>query len=215
MGLEYVDIFYSHRFDPDTPLEETMGALDTAVRSGKARYVGISSYGPRRTEEAARILTELGTPLVIHQPSYSMLNRWIEDELLDVLEREGVGAIVFSPLAQGLLTNKYLDGIPEDSRVRRGNYLSEELISDENLKRVRALNEMANRRGQSLAQLAIAWVLRDPRVTSALLGASSVQQLEDNVAALTNLEFDPGELDEIDQHAVEGQINIWEQSSSA
>ncbi len=215
MGIEYVDIFYSHRFDPDTPVEETMGALDTAVRSGKARYVGVSSYGPRRTEEAARILGELGTPLTIHQPSYSMLNRWIEDELLDVLEREGIGAIVFSPLAQGLLTSKYLDGIPEDSRVRRGNYLSEELISDENLRRVRGLNELAQKRGQTLAQLAIAWALRDRRVTSALLGASSVKQLEDNVAALERLEFDLGELEEIDRHAVEGDVNIWEASSSA
>ena len=214
MGLEYVDIFYSHRFDPETPLEETMSALDAAVRAGKARYVGISSYGPRRTEEAARILRELGTPLLIHQPSYSMLNRWVEEELLDVLQREGAGAIVFSPLAQGLLTGKYLEGIPDDSRVRRGNYLTEELISDENLRRARALNEIAQRRGQSLAQLAISWVLRDPRVTSALLGASSVQQLEQNVAALRNLNFDPGELEDIDRHAVDGQINIWEESSS-
>jgi L-glyceraldehyde 3-phosphate reductase len=215
MGIDYVDIFYSHRFDPETPLEETMSALDAAVRSGKARYVGISSYGPRRTEEAARILLEMETPLLIHQPSYSLFNRWIEEELLDVLEREGVGAIVFSPLAQGLLTSKYLDGIPEDSRVRRGNYLSQELISDENVRRARALNEIARRRGQTLAQLAIAWVLRDPRVTSALLGASSVEQLEDNVAALRNLEFEPGELEEIDRHAVEGDINIWAQSSRA
>ncbi len=214
MGLEYVDIFYSHRFDPETPLEETMSALDAAVRAGKARYVGISSYGPRRTEEAARILRELGTPLLIHQPSYSMLNRWVEEELLDVLQREGAGAIVFSPLAQGLLTSKYLEGIPDDSRVRRGNYLTEELISDENLRRARALNEIAQRRGQSLAQLAISWVLRDPRVTSALLGASSVQQLEQNVAALRNMNFDPGELEDIDRHAVDGQINIWEESSS-
>src|SRR5436305_5438934 len=160
MGLEYVDIFYSHRFDPETPLEETMGALDAAVRQGKARYVGISSYGPRRTEEAVTILRDLGTPLLIHQPSYSMLNRWVEDGLLGVLEREGVGCIVFSPLGQGLLTNRYLDGVPEDSRVRRGNYLSSEMISEENLVRVRALNEIASRRGQSLAQLAIAWVLR-------------------------------------------------------
>src|SRR5437764_12292260 len=215
MRLDHVDIFYSHRFDPEAPLEETMGALDAAVRQGKARYVGISSYGPRRTEEAALILRELGTPVLIHQPSYSMLNRWIEEELLDVLEREGVGAIVFSPLAQGLLTSKYLDGIPEDSRVRRGNYLSQELISDENVRRARALNDLAQRRGQTLAQLAIAWVLRDPRGTSALLGASSVEQLEDNVAALRNLEFDPGELEEIDRHAVEGDINIWVQSSRA
>jgi L-glyceraldehyde 3-phosphate reductase len=215
MRLDYVDIFYSHRFDPETPLEETMGALDTAVRQGKARYVGISSYGPRRTEEAVRILGELGTPLLIHQPSYSMLNRWIEDELLDVLEREGVGAIVFSPLAQGLLTTKYLDGVPEDSRVRRGLRFSEELITEENLGRVRALNEIAQRRGQTLAQLAIAWVLRDPRVTSALLGASSVNQLEQNVAALERLDFEPAELEEIDRYAVDGGINIWAASSSA
>ena len=170
MGLEYVDIFYSHRFDPDTPLEETMTALDAAVRAGKTRYVGISSYGPRRTEEAAQLLRDLGTPLLIHQPSYSMFNRWIEGELLDVVEREGVGVIVFSPLAQGLLTDRYLDGIPEDSRVRRGNYFSSDLLTDENLERVRALNEIAERRGQSLAQLAIAWTLRDERVTSALVG---------------------------------------------
>jgi L-glyceraldehyde 3-phosphate reductase len=215
MRLDYVDIFYSHRFDPETPLEETMGALDAAVRTGKARYVGISSYGPRRTEEAARILRELGTPCLIHQPSYSMFNRWIEEELLDVLAREGIGAIVFSPLAQGLLTSKYLEGIPEDSRVRRGNYLSEELVSDENVRRARALNEVAQRRGQTLAQLAVAWVLRDPRVTSALLGASSVEQLEQNVAALANLDFDEAELAEIDQHAIDGQINIWEQSSTS
>src|SRR6195256_6406327 len=194
MGLEYVDIFYSHRFDPDTPLEETMGALDSAVRAGKARYVGISSYGPRRTEEAARILWDLGTPLLIHQPSYSMLNRWIEDGLLEVLEREGIGAIVFSPLAQGLLTDRYLGGIQEDSRVRRGNYFSADLVSDENLARARALNEIAERRGQTLAQLAIAWALRDGRVTSALLGASSVDQLEQNVAALERLDFDAQEL---------------------
>jgi L-glyceraldehyde 3-phosphate reductase len=214
MRLDYVDIFYSHRFDPDTPLEETMGALDTAVRQGKARYVGISSYGPRRTEEAALILGELGTPLLIHQPSYSLINRWIEDELLDVLEREGVGAIVFSPLAQGLLTNRYLDGVPQDSRLRRGNYLSEDMVSQENLARVRGLNEIAQRRGQSLAQMAIAWVLRDPRITSALLGASSVAQLEQNVAALERADFDPAELAEIDRHAVEGQVNIWAASSS-
>src|SRR6201992_1501853 len=178
MGLDHVDIFYSHRPDPDTPLEETMGALDTAVRQGKALYVGISSYSPRRTEEAIEILRHLGTPLLIHQPSYSMFNRWIEPELLGVLEREGVGCIAFSPLAQGLLTNKYLDGIPQDSRVRRGLHFSEKLISAENVARVRALNEIASRRGQSLAQMAIAWVLRDARVTSALVGASSVAQLE-------------------------------------
>src|ERR1700760_4802399 len=194
MGLDYVDIFSSHRFDPDTPLRETMGALDYAVRSGKARYIGISSYGPKRTKEAVDVLRELGTPLLIHQPSYSMLNRWIEDELLDVLERDGIGAIVFSPLAQGLLTDKYLGGIEDDSRVRRGNYFSEELVSEQNLERARALNEIAQRRGQTLAQLAISWALRDERVTSALLGASSVQQLEQNVAALTQLEFDAEQL---------------------
>jgi len=214
MGLEYVDIFYSHRFDPDTPLEETLGALDSAVRSGKARYVGISSYGPKRTEEAARILRELGTPLLIHQPSYALLNRWIEEQLLDVLERERVGAIVFSPLAQGLLTDKYLEGVREDSRVRRGHHFSAELISEENLQRVRALNEIAGGRGQTLAQLAISWALRDRRVTSALLGASSVQQLEQNVAALQKPDFDADELAEIDRYAKEGGINLWAESSS-
>jgi L-glyceraldehyde 3-phosphate reductase len=215
MGLDYVDIFYSHRFDPETPLEETMGALDAAVRSGQARYVGISSYGPQRTEQAAHILRELGTPLLIHQPSYSMLNRWIEDGLLDVLGREGIGSIVFSPLAQGLLTDKYLDGVREDSRVRSGHYFSDELLSEENLARVRALNEIAGRRGQTLAQLAIAWALRDERVTSALLGASSVRQLEQNVAALQRLDFDADELAEIDRYAREGGINLWASSSDA
>jgi L-glyceraldehyde 3-phosphate reductase len=215
MRLDHVDIFYSHRFDSRTPLEETMGALDTAVRQGKARYVGISSYGPRRTEEAVQILRELGTPLLIHQPSYSMFNRWIEDELLDVLAREGIGAIVFSPLAQGLLTDKYLHGVPDDSRVARGSSFSSELLTDENLERVRALAAIAARRGQTLAQLAIAWALRDPRVTSALLGASSIMQLEQNVAALDRLEIDAGELEEIDRYAVEGGVNLWEGSSSA
>jgi L-glyceraldehyde 3-phosphate reductase len=215
MRLDYVDIFYSHRFDPETPLEETMGALDTAVRSGKARYVGISSYGPRRTEEAIELLRQLGTPLLIHQPSYSLLNRWIEEELLDVLDREGVGSIVFSPLAQGLLTDKYLNGIPEDSRLRRGLHFSEDMVSEDNLARVKGLNEIAQERGQTLAQMAIAWVLRDPRVTSALLGASSVRQLEQNVAALERLDFDPGELEQVDRYAVEAGINIWERSSSA
>jgi L-glyceraldehyde 3-phosphate reductase len=215
MGLDYVDIFYSHRFDAETPIEETVGALDAAVRAGKARYVGISSYGPKRTEEAARILRELGTPLLIHQPSYSLLNRWIEDELLDVLEREGIGAIVFTPLAQGLLTDRYLDGVPEDSRARRGVAFSEDMLSEQNLARVRALNEIAAGRGQSLAQMAISWVLRDRRVTSALLGASSVRQLEQNVAALERLEFDEQELAEIDRHAQEGGIDLWRESSSA
>jgi L-glyceraldehyde 3-phosphate reductase len=215
MGLEYVDIFYSHRVDPETPLEETMGALDTAVRQGKARYVGISSYGPRRTEEAIEILGQLGTPLLIHQPSYSMFNRWIEEELLEVLGRHGVGAIVFSPLAQGLLTEKYLGGVPEDSRVRRGLNFSEELITSENLERVASLSEIARRRGQSLAQMAIAWVLRDPRVTSALVGASSVSQLEQNVAALDSPDFDASELQEIDRYAVDGALNIWQASSDS
>ncbi len=214
MGLDHVDIFYSHRFDPVTPLQETMGALDTAVRSGRARYVGISSYGPERTVEAARILRELGTPLLIHQPSYSMLNRWIEQELLDVLEREGIGSIVFSPLAQGLLTDRYLHGIQEDSRVRRGLHFSADMLTEENLARVRALNEIAGGRGQTLAQLAIAWALRDARVTSALLGASSVAQLEQNVAALQRLDFAADELAEIDRYAQEGDVNLWAASSS-
>jgi L-glyceraldehyde 3-phosphate reductase len=215
MGLDYVDVFYSHRFDPRTPLRETMGALDSAVRQGKALYVGISSYSAQRTEEALAILAELGTPLLIHQPSYSLLNRWIERELLDVLEPRGVGTIVFSPLAQGLLTDRYLDGVPEDSRVRRGEAFDEALLSAENLERVRALNEIAARRGQSLAQLAIAWALRDPRVSSALIGSSSVAQLEQNVAALSNLDFTPGELAEIDRHAVESGIDLWAPSSNA
>jgi L-glyceraldehyde 3-phosphate reductase len=215
MGLDYVDIFYSHRFDPATPLEETMGALDTAVRHGKALYVGISSYSAERTRQAIEILRGLGTPLLIHQPSYSMFNRWIERELLDVLDEEGVGCIAFSPLAQGLLTGKYLHGVPEDSRVRTGNYFSQNLLSDENLERVRALGELAQRRGQTLAQLAIAWVLRDPRVTSALVGVSSVKQLEDNLAALRRLDFDSEELAEIDRYAQDGQVNIWAQSSQA
>jgi L-glyceraldehyde 3-phosphate reductase len=215
MGLDYVDIFYSHRFDPDTPLEETMGALDAAVRAGKALYVGISSYGPDRTREAAAILRELGTPLLIHQPSYSMLNRWIEDELLDVLEELGVGCIAFSPLAQGMLTTKYLDGIPEGSRASRESSLSPDLLNDKTLDHVRALNAMARERGQTLAQMALAWTLRDPRVTSALVGASSVAQLDDNLAALRNLTFDDAELTRIDEHAVEAGINLWAQSGEA
>jgi L-glyceraldehyde 3-phosphate reductase len=213
MRLDHVDIFYSHRFDPETPLQETMGALADAVRMGLTRYVGISSYGPERTREASAILRELGTPLLIHQPSYSLLNRWIESELLEVLAEEGVGAIVFSPLAQGLLTDRYLNGVPEDSRVRAGNYFPEEMLSDENMARVRVLNDLAAARGQSLAQMAIAWVLRDERVTSALLGASSVGQLEQNVAALERLDFTPEELAEIDRHAVEGEVNLWASSS--
>jgi L-glyceraldehyde 3-phosphate reductase len=215
MRLDYVDIFYSHRFDPNTPLRETMGALDTAVREGKALYVGISSYSAQRTQEAIEILAELGTPLLIHQPSYSLLNRWIEHGLLEVLAGHGVGAIVFSPLGQGLLTDRYLQGVPEDSRVRRGEAFDERLLSGENLARVRALNEIAAKRGQSLAQLAIAWVLRDPRVSSALIGASSVSQLEQNVAALSNLEFSAEELAEIDSHAVDSGINLWAPSSNA
>ena len=215
MGLPYVDIFYSHRVDPDTPLEETMGALDTAVRQGKALYAGISSYSPERTREAAAILRGLGTPLLIHQPSYSMLNRWIEDGLLDVLGDEGVGCIVFSPLAQGLLTGRYLDGVPEGSRASRPGTMDRDQLSEETLAKVRGLNDVARRRGQSLAQMAVAWTLRDPRVTSALLGASSVAQLEDNVAALGNLDFDDDELAEIDRHATEAGINLWAESSSA
>jgi L-glyceraldehyde 3-phosphate reductase len=215
MGLDYVDIFYSHRFDPDTPLEETMGALDTAVKQGKALYAGISSYSGQRTAEAARILREMGTPLLIHQPSYSLLNRWIEEDLLDVLGDEGVGAIVFSPLAQGMLTTKYLDGIPEDSRaaVRDGS-LSPDLLTDESLHHVRSLNAMAQERGQSLAQMALAWTLRDPRVTSTLVGASSVRQLEENLGALDQLGFTDDELRAIDEHAVEAGINLWASSSA-
>jgi L-glyceraldehyde 3-phosphate reductase len=215
MGLDYVDIFYSHRFDPETPLEETMGALDTAVHQGKALYVGISSYSAERTREAAAMLRELGTPLLIHQPSYSMLNRWIELDLLDALEELGVGCIVFSPLAQGMLTDKYLEDVPEGSRASRPGTLSRDLLTPEALARIRALNEIAAGRGQSLAQMALAWALRDSRVTAALLGASSVEQLEANVAALDRLGFEEDELAEIDRHAVESDINIWATSSSA
>jgi L-glyceraldehyde 3-phosphate reductase len=213
MGLDYVDIFYSHRFDPLTPLEETMGALDTAVRSGRALYAGISSYGPERTAEAVGILRELGTPLLIHQPSYSMLNRWVEDGLLDVLEREGVGCIAFSPLAQGMLTAKYLDGIPEGSRAAQGKSLDPALLTDAALEHVRALDGIAQRRGQTLARLALTWVLRDLRVTSVLVGASSVAQLEDNLAALDGPELTTDEISEIDRHAVDSGINIWARSS--
>jgi L-glyceraldehyde 3-phosphate reductase len=210
MGLDYVDIFYSHRFDESTPLEETMGALDTAVRSGRALYAGISSYGPQKTLEAARILQELGTPLLIHQPSYSMLNRWIETEgLLDTLSDVGAGCIAFSPLAQGMLTDKYLTGIPEGSRATQNSSLSPTLLSDEALTRVRALNDIAQGRGQSLAQMALAWALRDERVTSVLVGASSVAQLEQNVAAIDNLVFTDDELAEIDTHAVDANIDLW------
>jgi L-glyceraldehyde 3-phosphate reductase len=215
LRLDYVDIFYSHRFDPDTPLEETMGALDTAVRHGKALYAGISSYSPERTEEAIAILKSLGTPLLIHQPSYSILNRWVEEGLLAVLDRHGVGAIAFSPLAQGLLTDRYLDGIPADSRVRIGEHFQETMLKEQNLERVRALNAIASSRGQTLAQLAIAWVLRDTRVSSALVGASSVAQLEQNVGALANPSFSDDELAEIDRFAVDGGINIWVQSDEA
>jgi L-glyceraldehyde 3-phosphate reductase len=215
MGLEYVDIFYSHRYDPETPLEETMGALDAAVRQGKALYAGISSYSAQRTAEAAAILQELGTPLLIHQPSYSLLNRWIEGGLLDELDEIGAGCIVFSPLAQGLLTDRYLDGIPEDSRAAREGSFSQSMLTEGNLERARALNEIAVRRGQSLAQLALAWTLRDPRVTSTLIGASSIEQLEDNVAALDRLDFTPDELEEIERHAQEGDLNLWAPSSNA
>jgi len=213
MGLEYVDIFYSHRFDPETPLEETMGALDAAVQQGKALYVGISSYSATKTREAAAILDDLGTPLLIHQPSYSLLNRWIEPDLLDTLGELGVGCIVFSPLAQGMLTDKYLDGIPEGSRASRNETLSPDLLTDEVLEKIRALNEIAGRRGQSLAEMALAWTLRDPRVTSALAGASSVGQLEANVAALERLDFSEEELAEIDRYATDGGINLWADSS--
>jgi len=215
MGLEYVDIFYSHRFDPETPLEETMGALDTAVRQGKALYAGISSYSANRTREAAAILHKLGTPLLIHQPSYSMLNRWIEPDLLGVLREEGIGCIVFSPLAQGMLTDRYLKGVPEGSRASHPGSMSQEMLTEENLAKIRALNEIAKRRGQTLAQMAVAWTLRDPVVTSALVGASSVAQLEQNVAALDRLEFSPAELKEIDRHATDSGINIWAASSES
>ena len=215
LGLDYVDIFYSHRFDPETPLEETMGALDSAVRQGTALYVGSSSYSAEKTREAAAILRDLGTPLVIHQPSYSMLNRWIEGGLLDVLGELGVGCIAFSPLAQGMLTDKYLHGIPGGSRATENSSLSPDLLSDQTLAKVRALNEIATRRGQSLAQLALAWTLRDPRVTSALVGASSVAQLEANVAALERVELTQAELDEIDRYATESEINLWAASSSS
>jgi L-glyceraldehyde 3-phosphate reductase len=214
LGLGYVDIFYSHRFDPDTPLEETMGALDTAVRQGKALYAGISSYSATHTAEAAAILRDLGTPLLIHQPSYSMLNRWIEEDLLDTIEREGIGCIVFSPLAQGMLTDKYLKGIPQGSRASHGGSLSPELLTEQALAKIRALGEIAARRGQTLAQMALAWTLRDPRVTSTLVGVSSVEQLELNVAALENLEFTDEELAEIDRYATDSDINLWAKSST-
>ena len=215
MGLEYVDVFYSHRFDPNTPLEETMGALDTAVKQGKALYAGISSYSAEKTREAVQILRELGTPLTIHQPSYSMLNRWVEEGLLQTLSDEGVGCIAFSPLAQGMLTDKYLGGVPEESRAgKKGTFLSQKLLTKENLERIRALNEIAKRRGQSLAQMALAWVLRRPEVTSVLIGASRPAQIEENVAILDNLSFSDEEIQEIDTYAKEGGVNLWAQSSS-
>ena len=216
MGLDYVDVFYSHRADRDTPLEETMGALDSAVRQGKALYVGVSSYSARRTAEAVRILRELGTPLLIHQPSYSLLNRWIEESLLDTLEREGVGCIAFTALAQGLLTDKYLQGVPADSRMAGPDAtLSRDLLTEQNLKHIRALNEIAQRRGQSLAQMALAWCLRDERITSVVVGASSVQQLQNSLGALDRADFTVDELAEIDGHAVEGGVDLWRSSSSS
>jgi L-glyceraldehyde 3-phosphate reductase len=213
MGLDYVDIFYHHHFDETTPMEETMMALDRAVRSGRALYAGISSYSAQRTYEAAAILDDLGTPLLIHQPSYNLFNRWIEPDLVTALGETGVGCIAFSPLGQGMLTDKYLDGIPEGSRASQGKSLSPDFLNETNLARVRALNVIAQRRGQSLAQMALAWVLRDPRVTSALIGASSVTQLEDSVAAVNNLTFTDAELAEIDQYAVEAGINLWARST--
>ncbi len=209
MSLDYVDIFYSHRFDPRTPLAETMGALDTAVRQGKALYVGISSYTAEQTRDAAAILRGLGTPLLIHQPSYSLLNRWIEPDLLDAVGELGVGCIAFSPLAQGMLTDKYLDGVPAASRAARPGSLSRDLLTDESLAKIRALNEIARRRGQSLAQMALAWTLRDPRVTSTLIGVSSLAQLQDSLRAVEHLDFSAEELADIDGHATEAGINIW------
>ena len=213
LGLDYVDIFYSHRFDPDTPLEETMAALDTAVRSGRALYVGISSYSATKTREAALIARDLGTPLLIHQPSYSMLNRWIEPDLLEACDSEGMGMIAFTALAQGLLTKKYLNGIPEDSRMAREGSLSKDMLTDQTLTHIKALHEIAQERGQELAQMALAWVLRDERMTSTLIGASSVKQLEANLGALENLDFTDDELDRIDQHAKDAGINLWAKST--
>ena len=215
MGVDYVDIFYSHRVDPATPMEETLGAVATAVQQGKALYAGISSYSPERTTFAAQFLREEGVPLLIHQPSYSMINRWVEDGLLDVLETEGVGLIAFSPLAQGLLTDRYLDGIPADARVNQGKSLEPSMLSDANLAKVKALAGIAAGRGQSLSQLAIAWLLKDARVTSVLVGASSVAQLDQNLDALTRLEFDDAELTAIDEHATDAGINLWAASSGA
>ena len=214
MGLDYVDIFYSHRFDPDTPLEETMMALDHIVRSGRALYVGISSYNAQRTREAVAILNDLGTPCLIHQPSYSMINRWVEEDgLLDALDELGVGSIAFTPLAQGMLTNKYLKGVPEGSRVTQGKSLPETFLSEDVLRRIRALNDIAARRGQTLAQMALAWVLRGGRVTSALIGASKPAQVTDCVGALENLAFSEDELTEIDRHAVDANVNLWAASA--
>ena len=214
MGLDYVDIFYSHRFDPETPVEETMMALDQAVRSGKALYVGISSYSPTKTREAANIARQLGTPLVIHQPSYNMFNRWIEPDLLEACDAEGMGIITYTALAQGLLTDRYLDGIPEDSRMAREGSLPKSHLSANNFEHIKALNDIASSRGQALAQMALAWVLRDERVTSTLIGASSVEQLETNLAALENLEFTPEELERIDEFARDGDVNLWAPRSS-
>jgi L-glyceraldehyde 3-phosphate reductase len=213
LGLDYVDIFYSHRVDPSTPLEETMGALDTAVRQGKALYVGISSYSAEKTREAYAILRDLGTPLLIHQPSYSILNRWIEPDLVETLGELGVGCITFSPLAQGVLTDRYLNGIPEGSRASRNDSLAPETLTPAALAKVHGLNAVAAARGQSLAQMALAWTLRDPRITSTLLGASSVAQLEQNLGALDNVAFSDDELAAIDGHAPEGAVNIWAGSS--
>ena len=214
LGVDYVDIFYHHRFDPNTPLEESVGALHTAVTSGRALYVGISSYSDKRTSQAVAILRQLDTPLLIHQPSYSLLNRWIEQGLLSVLDQHGVGCIAFGPLAQGLLTDKYLEGIPEGSRVRTGVGFNPSLLSEENLARVRALNQIAAGRGQTLAQMALAWTLRDPRVTSSLIGVSSLVQLEENLKALDRLDFSAEELAEIDRYAEEGHLNIWARSAA-
>jgi L-glyceraldehyde 3-phosphate reductase len=216
MGLDYVDIFYSHRFDVDTPLEETAGALASAVQQGKALYIGISSYSAQKTREMAKLLAEYKVPLLIHQPAYNMLNRWIEEELLDTLEETGSGAIAFTPLAQGVLTGKYLNGVPQDARVNKagGGSLKQEHLSEQNIERVRKLNDIAQRRGQSLAQMALAWTLRDPRVTSALIGASKPEQVRENVAALKNLSFTAEELAEIDHYATEGSVNLWEKPST-
>ena len=214
MGVDYVDIFYHHHYDQTTPLEETLGALDSAVRAGKALYVGISSYSDERTREAVAILRRLGTPLLIHQPSYSLLNRWIESRLLDVLDEEGIGCIAFSPLAQGMLSDRYLDGVPEGSRAARQTSLPLEMLNATNLEHIRFLNDVARDRGQTLSQMAISWVLRSPRVTSALLGASSVAQLDENLDALDNLDFSEDELARIDQHAVEGGVDLWRNPST-